>query len=701
MNKNKSLFTWIIPLIFALAGTAWGNLIFLDEYLVSYRRLFASSAGFVILFLLAWLILRAVPEKERNFKPLLVWLIPVLIAVPLSLAFPGTLAYLEKHNLEITAEPGSGEVDFAGINTGNIDVPLSQVIFSREWQKTDTGYQTNSGGSITWTGRVSSHPSVIVYTGPEMGRLQVTWDGKSREYSLHSDTSAESPITTRLPVPWYLSLLYFTVSWVFFFLFLFMLFLLFRSFSLEENLTHRRGFWVKYALPFFLVSGFMLLVFFPGMMSGDSLTQWKQAHSLVFSDHHPVFHTLTILLASKIWDSPASSILFQILFLGLVFGWGMGNLVKRGLPGKVAWTVAILFALTPANLLFPVTLWKDVPYTASLFWFTLVMVEFFFSRGEWLKSPLNLAAFILSALFTSLFRHNGWPVVLLSCMVLLWFERKQFRWVLPAVAVVFVLRLLITGPFYKVLQVPPTPAKLTYTIVLYNIAAHLAAGEPVSPQTLDTLTNVLPIGEWVFDPCSVVPLQQNPKLNETFLEQDKGKFVQIALAQARQNPLPNLIALDNLGAFVYRINPNCSIYISPLAYHPASAPGAGWIDFAADGRTVESSLLPALVRPIAKFYDQTATYDAIRVFYILFWQPVVYLVLFILAITGFFFFQKRWDALIITAPPVFQSLTLALLSQAEQTRYQYGLIVISIYSIALFLWAYYDSKKVSKPKGDE
>jgi hypothetical protein len=304
VNKNKPLFTWIIPLIFALAGTAWGNLIFLDENLVSYRRLFASYAGFALLFLFAWLILRAVPEKERNFKPLLVWLIPALIAIPLSLTFPGTLAYLEKHSLEITAEPGSGVVVFAGINAGNTDVPLSQVIFSKEWQKTDNGYHSISGGSITWTGRVSSHPSVIVLTGPEMGRLKIAWDGVVKESSLATGSPTQSPIFTTLEIPWGTKILYFLSSCVFFFLLLFMFFLLFRSFSLEENITHRRGFWVKYALPFFLVSGFMLLVFFPGMMSGDSLTQWKQAHSLVFSDHHPVFHTLTILLASRIWDSP-------------------------------------------------------------------------------------------------------------------------------------------------------------------------------------------------------------------------------------------------------------------------------------------------------------------------------------------------------------------------------------------------------------
>ena len=418
MNKNKPLFTWIIPLIFALAGTAWGNLIFLDENLVSYRRLFASSAGFVILFLFAWLILRAVPEKERNFKPLLVWLIPALIAIPLSLAYPGTLAYLEKHSLEITAEPGSGEVFFAGINTGNIDVPLSQVIFSGEWQKTDNGYRSTSGGSIDLD-RAGILPPIgdrphRVGDGQAAGYLGWQVAGVFTQFRYlrripHNHTSSGTLVLKLALFHGLLGILFPAPFYALPAL---------QELQLEENPAHRRGFWVKYALPFFLVSGFMLLVFFPGMMSGDSLIQWRQAHSLVLSDIHPAFDTLTIWLAIRVWDSPAMVVILQVLFMGLVLGWGLGRLVKRGLPEKAAWAISILFALVPANMIFPVSVWKDVPYAASLFWFTLIIVEIYFSRGEKLKTTSTIAALVVSGLFTSLFRHNGWPVVLFSFLVL-------------------------------------------------------------------------------------------------------------------------------------------------------------------------------------------------------------------------------------------------------------------------------------------
>jgi hypothetical protein len=312
-----------------------------------------------------------------------------------------------------------------------------------------------------------------------------------------------------------------------------------------------------------------------------------------------------------------------------------------------------------------------------------------------------MAAFIISGLFTSLFRHNGWPVVLLSCLVLLWFERRHFRWVLPGVAAVFILRMLITGPLYMALQVPPTPAMLTYNRLLYNIAAHLNSGGELKPEEEAALLRLAPIEDWVFDPCSVMPLYQNLEGNEASLETSRADYLRIAWDQLRANPLPNLKALDSLGAFVYRLNPGCSLYLSPLTYQPSSASGASWTDFDVDNKTGEAPLLPAFVRPIARFYDQSNSYDDIRVLYVLFWQPVVYLVLFILAMAGFFYLQRRRDGLIIIAPAVFQTLVIFFMSPAQQTRFQYGLILISIYSVALFLWAYYDAKRAEKPLEDK
>jgi hypothetical protein len=693
VEKFKSLFNWIIPFVFALAGTTWGNLIFLNEYLLSYRRFFASLIFFVILFLIAYFLLRKVPLHDRKFHPLLVWLIPALIAMALSLQFPGTLAYLENHTLEITAEPGKGAVVFLGIHSGNNDISLSKVKFSEEWEFSGDGYRTNAGGTIQWNGRVSSRPTVTVLTGPEMGGLQLTWDGATTEYVLKSGTPSQSPIITSLPIPWYFKLGYFLISWVFFFLLLFILFLLFRSFSLEKNRVHRRGFWLKYSVPFLMASVFMLLVFFPGMMSGDSLVQWRQAHSLVFSDVHPVFDTLFVWFASHLWNSPAMVALLQILGMGLVLAWGLGRLVLRGLPGKVAWTVAVLLAFLPANLLYSISIWKDVPYAICLLWFSLILVEVYFTRGSSLKEIPTLCALVIIGLFTSLFRHNGLPVVAFSCITLLLVYRTLFKWVILATVAILFVRFLITGPLYSAMSVIPAPAKLTYEPVLYHIAAHLENDPAVSIDTLAAANALLPSDQWIYDPCTSNPITYHPGFNDQQFQDHTADYFLLAFHLFMINPGVDLQAVFNLGAFVYRVNPECQVYISSLYYQPTSAVGAAWIDFAVDDVTNEKSLLPSLVKPLAWLVSRTSSLNDLRVFYVLFWSPVIYLLLFLLTATGFFFYQRRWDFLVFIAPATFQSLSMALLAPVQHTRYQYGLIVISIYMVALFLWAFYDSKK--------
>lgn len=215
------------------------------------------------------------------------------------------------------------------------------------------------------------------------------------------------------------------------------------------------------------------------------------------------------------------------------------------------------------------------------------------------------------------------------------------------------------------------------------------------------MDQVIPIKDWTYDPCTAVPIQTNPNLNEEVFKNKGLEIILAALKLLISNPGPDLQAFINLGTFVFRVNPGCDIYISPLYYHPEGKFGAGWVDFYNGQPTTESPVFPWFTRPITKFYKMTSNFDGISIFYMLFWQPVTYLILLIITSTGFLILQKRWEFAFILFPVILQTIMLIFLSPAQQTRYQYGLIVISIYSIALFLWTYYDSKKGFTLKGDE
>jgi hypothetical protein len=81
----------------------------------------------------------------------------------------------------------------------------------------------------------------------------------------------------------------------------------------------RKNYW--YGLPLLFSCVFTLLVFWPGMMSNDSLGQWGQAVNMDITDWHPIFHTYLISLLIKLWYSPALIAILQLLALCLVFAW--------------------------------------------------------------------------------------------------------------------------------------------------------------------------------------------------------------------------------------------------------------------------------------------------------------------------------------------------------------------------------------------
>ena len=62
-----------------------------------------------------------------------------------------------------------------------------------------------------------------------------------------------------------------------------------------------------------------LLSFFPGIMTIDGNNQWNQVVSNNIIKNHPFFSTFVWWVLSKIWFSPASLMVFQILLLSTIW----------------------------------------------------------------------------------------------------------------------------------------------------------------------------------------------------------------------------------------------------------------------------------------------------------------------------------------------------------------------------------------------
>lgn len=146
-----------------------------------------------------------------------------------------------------------------------------------------------------------------------------------------------------------------------------------------------------------------LLGFHPGVLTYDSLDQWRQVTAGPWVDVHPVAHTALVWVAAKL-GSPAWLVAAQQLALaaGVV---ALGRAVHAaGAPLAPVLLASVAVLAAPSTGLFSVAIWKDVPYAAAVLVWTAALVQRLAGRGA-------LGPLIAGALAVVLLRQNGFVVV--------------------------------------------------------------------------------------------------------------------------------------------------------------------------------------------------------------------------------------------------------------------------------------------------
>ena len=78
------------------------------------------------------------------------------------------------------------------------------------------------------------------------------------------------------------------------------------------------------------LNAIVLLSFYPGIIPFDGNTQWNQVIADNIQNNHPFFSTFFMWLLSKIWFSPTSLIIFQIVFLSCMWTYICHHLNEKG-----------------------------------------------------------------------------------------------------------------------------------------------------------------------------------------------------------------------------------------------------------------------------------------------------------------------------------------------------------------------------------
>jgi hypothetical protein len=430
----------------------------------------------------------------------------------------------------------------------------------------------------------------------------------------------------------------------------------------------------------FLVWVIYLLAFWPGIMSFDSFSQWDQAMRFSFSDWHPVFSTLTIWAAIRIWTHPASVIIFQIIFYSIVISFTLVSFLRIGVPKWLLLFISFSFAVFLPNGLMAITMWKDIPYSVCILGATAVLLKIIISQGEWLQHKSNW--FILSGfcIGLSLLRHNGIPIAIGTFFAIMIFYRKYWKSIISSFIIFIACYFIITGPIYNLLPINQEQGQSIGVTFIHPVAAHVNAGDTIPADDLNFLNQIRPLSKgWDYS-CYDATVLFYRGVNFSPVQQDPMRIIKIFWDLTISNPTVTINHFLCLSSFVWRIDQPEGVYLETVllnSYNDTTQPLFGkYVSIANTNSKLE--VIHDLVQNIYGFMNS----DPEKIV----WRPAIYLYLLLISIILVCFLIRDFHYLLLLVPVIIHSTIIMFVAQLEALRYQYPVYIITLLFAFPLLW---------------
>lgn len=228
-----------------------------------------------------------------------------------------------------------------------------------------------------------------------------------------------------------------------------------KGYVMDKLKTLNRRDLVIFLIPF-IVFSFYLYVFAPGIMVYDSFNQLHQIATGEFTNWHPFFHTFIEMACLKVYGSPASVAVLQILTFSVM--WMVICKYNRddNVESKIFLlqiVISLVISLIPINPIYAINLQKDILFSYFLL-FLCFLMQVLVDRKANASIPLIIAISV-SLAFVAQLRHNGMILVMVFLVILaiwMYVKNRDFKMTLavPALTVVFILLISSLNFIYDV-----------------------------------------------------------------------------------------------------------------------------------------------------------------------------------------------------------------------------------------------------------
>jgi len=304
-------------------------------------------------------------------------------------------------------------------------------------------------------------------------------------------------------------------------------------------------FWAVFGVIAVIDLAYLFGARYPGVLTTDSYSTVSQILNGNYNNTMPFWHTMLVQIFVKIGLTLFGEInramalyhVFQIFFLAAVFAYAIVTLYQIGVHRFFLGAAFFVYGLLPYNIVYSVTLWKDIPFGASALLLATAFYRLLKSVG---KSRPNWAAFVLGALGVSLLRTNGWFAMLavwVLLLVLLRKENKRLVWVLAAVLAV---SWVMINPVLWLLKVPKTNIVEAFAVPMQQIARVVTEERALNPEEEALLSEIFDLEKMkeVYDPQTVDPVKfETFQYGKTdYIREHKWEYLRLYLSLGARYP---------------------------------------------------------------------------------------------------------------------------------------------------------------------
>lgn len=292
---------------------------------------------------------------------------------------------------------------------------------------------------------------------------------------------------------------------------------------------------------------YLFFVLYPGVLTTDSFTTLGQIlGQLPYDNVMPFWHTVTVevfleaglRLFGDINAAVAMVHCIQILFMAGCLAYGVTTMYQMGVPRWLLPVTFALYALMPHNIVYSVTLWKDIPFAGA----ALLMVTALYRilRGIGRSTWPDYVLFTLGAVGFSLWRTNGWYAFALLTVLMLVLLRRRQKKLLILMVVVLVLCGLLIGPVLDAWGVAGTNFVEAFGIPMQQIARVLHNGRELAPEDMALLSEIFLVDRAaeLYDPQISDPVKFNSFRYDQvpYLMENLGAYIRMYLRLGAQYP---------------------------------------------------------------------------------------------------------------------------------------------------------------------